>query len=356
MRYAVFAVTAGGAELAMRTAATLDGETVLFLKQGTFSREPHGLKICAFERLRDAAGSAFSVFDGLIFIMAAGIAVRMIAPHVESKLSDPAVLVMDERGIHVISLLSGHIGGANALARQLGHALGAEPVITTATDVEQKLAVDVVAAELALRPVPRDAIKSFNGQILSGGVVNYYVDAGLPNGDFYCKAMDARGLHPVMADLASILREKTPKAVVTDAGGERQEGMLLLVPRRLAAGVGCRRGTPKEQVLQALQAACARIGRSAEDISLLCSTVAKRDEPGLLQAAHALGRQIVFHENEALQAVIAKYGLRESGFVKEHIGVGNVCEAAALASVERGRMAVGKTKFGKVTVALVWER
>ncbi len=356
MRYAVFAVTARGAELAMRTAAALDGESVLFLKQGTFSREPHDLKICAFDRLRDAAGSAFSVFDGLIFIMAAGIAVRMIAPHVESKLSDPAVLVMDEKGLHVISLLSGHIGGANALARQLGHALGAEPVITTATDVEQKLAVDVVAAELALRPVPKEAIKSFNGKILSGGVIDYYIDAGLPNGDFYYKEMKAQGLHPVMADMASVLRARTPRAVVTDSEGERQEGMLLLLPRRLIAGVGCRRGTPKERVLQALREACARIGRRAEDISLLCSTVAKQDEQGLLQAAYALGREIVFYENEDLQAVIARYGLRESGFVKEHIGVGNVCEAAALASVERGRMAMGKTKFGKVTVALVWER
>ncbi len=357
MRTAVLAVTGKGAELAVRTVRGLDGENAVFLKQGIRfpgGGEIHG-KVHYFDGLKEIVGKVFSQYDALIFIMAAGIVVRMIAPHIVSKLSDPAVVVMDERGIHAISLLSGHVGGGNALARRLAENLGAEAVITTATDVEQKLAPDVFASELALRPRPKDSIRILNSYLLSGGKVRYFIDRELPNAEFYLREAEQRGLDAGLTVPEEIPGDGIPKVVVTDRPLEGDK-VLYLIPRRLIAGVGCRRGIGAEEIEAALQQACARIGRVPEDISLFASTMVKKEEPGLLQAVQRLQKRIEFHGNDVLEKVIQRFGLGESDFVKKTIGVGNVCEAAALASVEDGRIALGKMKFGKVTVALVWEK
>ena len=297
MRTAVFSVTERGAVLADRIAAALEGCTA-FAK----GRD--------FERLREAADSAFHKFDALIFVTAAGIAVRMIAPHIVSKLSDPAVLVLDECGRHVISLLSGHVGGANDLTLKIAAVTGAEPIITTATDVESKAAVDSFAYRLGLKPEPKEAIKAINSAILKGEAV--FVTAG--------------------------------------------ETVLNLTPLRLIAGIGCKRDTPLEKIQTAAAEACRRIEQPLERISLIASVDLKSNEVGLLSFAESLGRPIRFFDAAALQRTIDKYSLSESPFVKSTVGVGNVCEAAALSCVERGKFALTKTKFDSVTIALVWQQ
>ncbi len=352
MRTAVFAVTEQGAELAGRTAQVLDGEVRLFLKEGTGSGR-NGEK--HFRFLREAVADAFSQYDALVFIMAAGIAVRMIAPHIVSKLSDPAVVVMDEKGLHVISLLSGHIGGANLLTRKLSEALGSDEVITTATDVENVTAIDVLAAEYALRPRPKEEIKTLNSALLDGRSIHCYIDETLPRAGFYLEEFRRHSFPAELAAPDDFSGLEAPAALVTSRSEANRKGILFLIPRRLIAGIGCRRNIRKEQVLEAVQTACCRIGRAPEDISVFASTVVKSREQGLLEAVSSVGKDIRFYENDTLQAVIERYGLQESGFVKETIGVGNVCEAAALAVVSGGKFALTKTKFGPVTVSLVWE-
>ncbi|WP_270843210.1 cobalamin biosynthesis protein, partial [Mitsuokella multacida] len=132
-------------------------------------------------------------------------------------------------------------------------------------------------------------------------------------------------------------------------------GRLFLRPMALRAGVGCRRGTPKAAILAALKESAARIGMPMEAITSLGSTVFKREERGLHEVAAELRRPLYFYANDVLQRIIEQYGLRESDFVRQTIGIGNVCEAAALAA-GGGRMALGKTRFEKVTVALVWQQ
>ena len=145
-------------------------------------------------------------------------------------------------------------------------------------------------------------------------------------------------------------------AFITADESVRREDVICLVPRRLVAGIGCRRGTEMSEIRAALEAALTRIGRSIADVSLLASTEAKADEAGLLALSAKLKRDIRFHSNEKMQETIDAYGLSESPFVKRNIGIGNVAEAAALASVPAGRLALAKTRFEKVTVALVWEK
>ena len=297
MRTAIFAVTERGTELAEKLAKSLDGST-------TF------VKGKDFEHLREAVDDNFHKFDALVFITAAGIAVRMIAPHIVSKLSDPAVLVIDERGRHVISLLSGHVGGANDLTLEVAAVVNGEPVITTATDVENKTAVDSFTSKLGLKPEPKEAIKAINTAILKGEPV--FVTAG--------------------------------------------ETVLNLTPVKLVVGIGCKRGTSKEHIKSAVTKSCERIGQPIERISLIASIDVKSNENGLLEFAASINRDIMFFSAEILQKTIDKYSLSEAEFVKKTVGVGNVCEAAALSCVERGRFALTKTRFDSVTVALVWEK
>ena len=252
----------------------------------------------------------FGRFDGLIFICAAGIVVRMIAPHIVDKLSDPAIVVIDERGQNVISLLSGHVGRANELTAKIAQAIDANPVITTATDVEGKLSVDAIASRFGLIPEPKEAIKVINSAILRG------------------------------------------EEIFVTAGNVR----LNLIPQNLIAGIGCRRGTSSVKIFAALQKACAMIHQPIERVKLLASAEAKNDEPGLLSLAEVMGLEIKFFSNEQLQQKIDEYKLAESKFVTRSIGVGNVCEASALCCVEGARFALPKTTFKGVTVALLWER
>ena len=353
MRCAVFAATVRGAQSAMRLKNELSADTVdIFLKNG---REPE-IPAKRFARLAIAVAEAFRQYDALIFFMATGIAVRMIAPHLKGKLTDPAVLVADEQGRHVISLLSGHVGGGNALTKRVAACLGAEPIITTATDVNALLAPDALAAELGLRPMPKPMIQVMNDALLDGQTLSYAVDEKMARRDFFERALSAKGIPFACMSASDAMAAKDLTVFLTDDDSLRSERLLCLVPRRLIAGMGCRRDVSKDALKEALSEACARIGQELSAVSVVASASVKKDEAGLLALASELGVEARFFESEELQKKIEAYGLEESPFVRRQIGVGNVCEAAALCCVRQGRIALAKTKWEKATVALVWEK
>lgn len=352
MRCAAFSATARGAEQALRLRAGLADAVDIYLREGR--GEIEGARYYA--RMDDAVAEAFARYDALIFIAAAGIAVRMIAPHVRSKLTDPAVLVVDEGARHVVSLLSGHVGGSNALTHRVADCLGARAVITTATDVTGALAPDALAQELGLRPVPKPMIQTMNGALLEGREIRYAADTRQRRREFWKRALSERGLAcgEMSADEAAASDGLT--VFITDDDSLRGERLLCLVPRRLAAGIGCRRGVPAEALRAALGEACGRIGQDISAVSMLASAEIKKDEAGLLALASELGIEARFFGSDALRETIEAYGLEESPFVRERVGAGNVCEAAALCCLPHGRFALKKTRFTKVTVALLWEK
>lgn len=196
MRTALFALTAGGVQLAVRLADAVDGSTVIHIPERLRGNISEGYETVYFSRLADVMKTAFTRYDALVCIMATGIVVRMIAPYADSKLYDPAVLVFDEQGKHGISLLSGHIGGANELTRRLCAAVGADPVITTATDVAGVLAPDSIAAQLALRPVPKSGIQVLNTALVEGRTASYFIDSDLPHAAFYEAHLRAEEIQP----------------------------------------------------------------------------------------------------------------------------------------------------------------
>lgn len=374
MRTAIFAVTHGGFETAIRIQKTMDASDV-FVKETIYQEsledsdsgkedakqfDENALKeqrLHLYTNLAVTLQKAFASYDALICVMATGIVVRLLAPVLQDKLKDPAVLVVDETGKFVISLLSGHMGGANRLTGELAVKIKATPVITTATDREGMLAPDSIAEKLALRPTPKEQIQVLNSALLKGKTPIYLINTRLITGDFYRKELHRLGIQatPIYSD--TVLGAHGNIVFITD---EKElvynPRVLNLVPRRLIAGVGCRAGTGRDEIIGALKAATKKLGVSVRHISSIVSTVVKRDEEGLIEAAKKLNVDLQFHENLVLAYQIKKHGLSESDFVKRTIGVGNVCEAACYATIADGVLALAKTKYNRVTVALLWEK
>jgi cobalt-precorrin 5A hydrolase len=353
MKLAVISVTCKGAALAQKLAASLEDVT-LYAKAGRDNGQAQ-----PYTKLGELISRIFPLYDGLIFIMAAGITVRVIAPYVQDKRFDPAVVVIDDGGNHAISLLSGHLGGANELTQRASEAIGARPVITTATDVADKVAPDVLARKLGMAIEPFQRLKTINAILAGGQDIMFYLDYSLVGAAKIMALAEKLGV--ALLDMAEGLETKkwqqaAAAVFITDKVVEIDVPYLCLRPRSLVVGIGCRRGAAKELILNALAAACRKVGRSTLSIQKLASVDIKQDEQGLLAAAEELGVIPEFFTPEQLAACVSEHKLSVSNFVKDKIGVGNVCEAAALLAAHETVLVLGKTKYPQVTIAIAEAR
>lgn len=348
MKLAVIAVTARGARLAEQLTAKLPFGADVFVKQ---DRNP-GVAATEYSVLSSLVAETFGKYDGFIFIMATGIVVRVLAPHINDKRFDPAVVVMDEAGQYAISLLSGHIGGANELAKLAADAVEACPVITTATDVNYKPAADMLAVKLELNIEPFENLKTVNAAIAAGEEVAFFLDPSLAEKERYMRG--AAEMDIELRDIADLNMTETYDAavVISDKELYMAKPYVYLRPAILALGIGCRRGTTSAELFAAIEDACRRVGRSPKSIAVICTTTAKQDEIGLLAASQQLVLPLHFFTNEELQQAIDEWGLSKSEFVEETIGVGNVCEAAAMLGGRANRLVLPKTKYPNVAIAL----
>ena len=349
MKLAVISVTNRGALLGNRLAdllSSFSNQVDIFAKQG---RNP--CSATSYELLSTLIADSFPRYEGLIFIMATGIVVRVIAPYIQDKRLDPAIVVLDEQGQYVISLLSGHIGGANELAVLIGQSIGAQPVITTATDVNKKPAVDMLAVKLNLSIQPFAKLKQMNARIVNGEQVKFFLDRALPNQEFYTKTSEKIGV--VLEDMDQLATANYDATVlITNQVLPVSKPHLYLRPITLAVGIGCRRGTSSTDILSAITEACFTIGHNISSIAVIGSTVVKQDEVGLLAVIQQLAVPSQFFINEELQECIDKYQLEVSSFVQKQIGVGNICAAAAILAGQSNKLLFPKTKYKNVTVAI----
>ncbi len=350
MRCAIIAVTPNGAALAEKLRLSLDAAIDVYGKRDKYGSNE---AIKPFDKMSDIIRQIFTQYDALIFFCAAGIAVRMIAPYIVRKDRDPAVIAVDEQGRFAVSLLSGHLGGANELTQKVSQILDAVPVITTATDVNGMTAPDIIAARLGLAVKPLENIKTLNMALLAGEKIAYYIDKAVPDATQYKNRLKEQDIDAVIADTDSIKSIKTPSVLITDKAIQNKN-ILCFTKHKLIAGIGCRRGIGREHIEGCLRQACHMINCDISDIVLISSTQLKADEQGILQTAEKYGIPVKFWGNDMLGQIILRYGLQESPFVKKQIGIGNVCEAAALAGGVK--LVLNKTKFEKVTVALAWEK
>ena len=299
MTCAYLAFTSKGLALARKLAAAQPGAVARCGENGV--------------TLANWTAAQFAQSDALVFVGAVGIAVRAIAPHCRSKATDPAVVVLDECGRFAIPLLSGHLGGANDLARQLAKACGAVPVITTATDANGVFAVDEWAKHQHCLVAEPARIKKVSSALLAGRTVRFASDwpiqgtppAGVePAGDA-AQASFALTITPTM----------TPNA-------------LHIIPRIAVLGIGCKRGTPADKLADAFAAFCAETKLAPQSIAAAASIDLKKDELGLAEFGQKQGWLVTFYTADELRAAPGQFA--HSDFVQSITGVDNVCERAAV--------------------------
>ena len=333
MRIDIISFTLGGAKLSIRLAKVLGEETGLYYKG---SAETGDYKITrVLETLGDWTKKRFEEHVPIVFIGALGIAVRSIAPFIEDKLKDIPVVCVDEAGRFSIPVLSSHYGGGLYIAKRIAEGIGAQCVMTTATDINGRFAVDVFAAKNNLIPANKEGIKAISSRILAGQTVSIFFENLKTDGELPEELRLAEN-----ADMADIVvSNRTPT----------RRCSLQLIPLNLHLGVGCKKGKNSDEILRAVRSVLSSEGYSIYALQDISSIDIKKDEKGLADAAAALGVQFLTYTSKELGSLEGDYCA--SAFVKEITGVDNVCERSAVLSSGQGSLVIGKRSLDGVTVA-----
>ncbi|MBA2443477.1 MAG: precorrin-3B C(17)-methyltransferase [Rubrobacter sp.] len=287
------------------------------------------------ESAKTSLHRAWTECDGIVLFLATGAAVRLIAPLLRDKHEDPGVVTVDDAGRFAVVLAGGHEGGANALADRVAASLGAEAVVTTASDALGVPALDSFGRDLGLRLEKGGDVAAVSAALVSGETVRLAADRRWPFGPLPENLVLAEG------------REEGPAIVVSDRLLKPPRPSIVYRPPSLVAGVGCSRGAAPDEILGLLRGSLEEAGLSLESVSALASVDVKADEAGLLLAAEELGVPLRLYPAEELAA---REVPNPSPVVEEAVGTPSVSEAAVLLS--GGELVVEKRKSANATVAV----
>lgn len=373
MKLAIISFTENGIKLSQTVAKRLSGRKVtIYTKCSRYTAED--LKVQRVkESLQVWTAQRMAEGDALLFIGACGIAVRAIAPNLTDKLHDVPVLVMDEEGRYVIPILSGHVGGANEMARELSDLIDARPVITTATDVQKKFAVDLFAKRNHLEIMNKDGIakvstKALAGEQLTIAVRAQNIECYHPKFCEVCEEDFTEAENPLLRE-ASMHKhdwkvcgvepplrlvpyvEDQPVDVVVSEMPDNKNALIWLRPRRYVVGMGCRKNKDPEELLDFYMKTLEKAMVEPGEVYALASIDKKKDEPGLLAISERMRIPFFTYTAEELNRVGAC--VHSSEFVKAQVGVDNVCERAALAGCgANGTLIYEKQAFDGMTIAI----
>jgi cobalt-precorrin 5A hydrolase len=281
--------------------------------------------------------NCFDKFDCIIGIMATGIMVRNICPLIKNKEKDPAVLVIDEKGKHVISLLSGHLGGANKLTHKIADIIGSDPVITTSTDINKKLGVDCLANKYFFKITPLSSVKSINSYLINNQKVwiNYNHSYEYLWDDSDVSNSYDKGDH------------HSSQLLVSNGSTD-----LELIPNKVVMGLGSKKDISTEKVLKAIYSAIANLNIPVERIDTLTTGEMKQNENGILEAAKILNIPLKIISESALK-IFKNPDMNDSEFVRSKFGIGGVCEPSSLIEAgKNARLILRKSSYDGVTVAI----
>ena len=276
---------------------------------------------------------AFEGHIPLVFICATGIAVRTIAPYVTNKLSDSPVIVIDELGRNVIPILSGHFGMANDLAATIAAALDAGLIITTATDINNLFAVDVFARDNGLKIINKDGIKDISKKVLNGGKISIKTK------------IDNNIVGQVPKEVELVEKGKAD-VVISD---EATAGFTL-IPKRLVLGMGCKKGKSFKELLTYVTCEYS-IEYLRKNLYAIATIDVKENEIGLIKLAQFFGAKFLTYTSKELEQINGDFP--DSEFVKDTVGVSNVCERAAVlgAGLASRDLVLEKTADNGITLA-----
>lgn len=330
---AVIAISSAGSVLSLETAEKLRGSMFEYCKctVDVFCFEknkPDGAAAESFSNVGELVARIFGKYDALIFVCACGIAVRAIAPHIRSKVTDPAVIVLDDCGKFAIPLLSGHIGGANALARRVAELIGAVPVITTATDNRGKFSPDLFAKANDLFLDDLDAAKEVAAAVLRG------------------ESIDLQSQFPMINVPRDIFRydHSTAGIDISQRNVPHIEGgipavCLSLTARNIFIGIGCKRGVPADTIERTVLTGLESSGYALRQVRGIGTIDIKKDEKGLLEFADRHNLPISFFSAEELMNAPERgCKFSSSEFVLKVTGADNVCERAAVLASGGGKL------------------
>jgi len=336
---AIFALTRKGAELAALISEHIPGSACLCHYRYALP----GMTV--FDHISEVFPSEWRECDSIVCIMGCGIAVRMVSPLLEGKTVDPAVVVLDQNGRFAISLVSGHIGGANELARKVASITGGQAVITTASDLQDKPAIDIAAKDAGLLIENGGILSRVQGAILDEELL-WIFD---PDGLLLKHLPPDHGLRAISADGDPGSLKASPGIWVSELLPPRGVQCLKLRPLNLVIGIGCNRGTSSEEIVGFIGKKLGESRLAPLSIRNFASLDIKSDERGLLDAARAFDRPIHFCTRDEIKGILVP---NPSETVARHVGAESVCEASALWSAGTRELLVPKRKAGNCTLAI----
>ena len=285
-------------------------------------------------RPKEALRQAWQECDAVVLFLATGAAVRLVAPLLRDKRTDPGLVTVDDAGRFAVALAGGHDGGANRLAERVAASLDATPVVTTASDGLGVPALDSLGGDLGFRIESGSDLAAVGAALVSGEPVHLVSDQRRPLG-------------PLPENVVASMDPKPPLIFVSDRLVDVPRPAVVYRPPSLVVGVGCSRGATAGEILALVRSSLEGAGLSAKSVASLASIDVKRDEAGLLEAAESLGVPVRFHTAEVLSAVETP---NPSSVVREAVGTPSVAEASVL--VSGAGLVVEKRKSGMATAAI----
>ncbi|WP_026477242.1 cobalt-precorrin 5A hydrolase [Alkaliphilus transvaalensis] len=345
MKITIITLTKGGLELALKVRNFLP-EAELFTMPHFSSFEGGVTSIDG--SLKDLVKDKFNFYDILIFIMSTGIVVRTIAPLLQHKSQDPAVIVMDEAGRNVISLLSGHLGGANEWTLKLSSFLKANPVITTASDVRGILSVDLLAQQNNCVITDWEKTKIITAHLVNGGNVGIYSELAIKGAsEPYHRVGQQEELRAYPYGIIISHFQQLPNSSIN---GLEDSNLLQIYPKNLVLGIGCRKDTPYEVILEEICYIFKELSLSTHSIAKIATVDIKAKEKGLLMVANHFKVPIEIIPREAILEV--EKAFESSEFVRKTIGVGAVSGPCSFLASGRGKLILEKHRNKGITISI----
>ena len=351
---AVVAITRRGVETALKIKDALDDAGLSCKVYAPKKYNQNGV-VPLEKKLADFIKETYGTVDALVAVMATGIIIRAVAPYLESKLTDPAVIGVDASGKFVISLLSGHFGGANELTKIIAKGIAGTPVITTASDVTGKQSVDELARTLHLTIQNPESLVAVNAAIVNGDrlVLVLSGDVKIPTeliSGYEVKKADSgvQALEIVNNYDAGVIVTREPLSI-----DKFVKPFTILKTKNIVVGLGARKDSSKESIVEAVDAALKQVNLPAARIDHFATVDIKRNSPAMIKAVKQFDLPLEFLSVDALRSLSHKDLSPDSKMVQEKIGVGGVCERAALlVAGKNSKLILKKTKLNGVTVAI----
>lgn len=333
MKIAVISVSDKGLELAKSLKEKLDHDSTI-IKTDLYHKN-----------VKKYFPILFYEYDAIIAIMASGILIRSIAPLIESKVTDPAVINIDDNGNFVISTLSGHLGGANKLCEKISNLIDATAVITTSTDVNKKLGIDVIAKDLFLSIDNPNEILFFNKAILEAKEISFTLNPN-KNFDYLYEYLNNNTLE---IDVSIYYSSKINPGEILVGLDEHE---IILKERKMVVGIGCRRGKACEFIYDGLKKSLNDLNIDISRINNFASAEIKKDEEGILELSDKLNIPVNFVEIDKLK-LFESCDVAKSEFVYSKFGIYGVCEPSALITAGfDSELIYKKTSYDGVTISV----